>query len=117
MTTTQLSLAAGVAVVVAAWCARHALSLGPPSVADTYRRLSPGTYVNAMRTPLYLIANEDDYNCPLPQVLQLYQRLHLLGRKPELVVYPDESHSMSVPSHYADRLRRLLVWFGRHLDS
>ena len=39
MTTTQLSLAAGVAVVIAAWCARHALSLGPPSVAETYRRL------------------------------------------------------------------------------
>lgn len=39
MTTTQLSLAAGVAVVIAAWCARRALSLGPPSVADTYRRL------------------------------------------------------------------------------
>lgn len=39
MTATQLSLAAGVAVVIAAWCARHALSLGPPSVADTYRRL------------------------------------------------------------------------------
>jgi len=100
------------------WSIWYLSELGSPiENAELYRRLSPGTYVANIRTPLYLIANEDDFNCPLPQILQLYQRLLLLGQKPELVVYPDESHSMSVPSHYADRLRRLLVWFGRHLDS
>lgn len=89
----------------------------PLDNAETYRRLSPGTYVAKVKTPLYIIANEKDYNCPLPQAMQLYQRLKLLGQETELVVYPDESHSMSAPSHLADRLRRLLVWFGRHLDS
>ncbi len=84
---------------------------------ELYRRLSPGTYVRNIRTPLYLIADEMDFNCPMSQALQLYQRLHLLGHPTELVVYPDESHSMSEPSHLADRLQRLLVWFGRHLDN
>jgi dipeptidyl aminopeptidase/acylaminoacyl peptidase len=84
---------------------------------ELYRRLSPATYVRQISTPLYLIANELDYNCPMSQALQLYQRLHLLGREAELVVYPDEPHSMSAPSHLADRLARLLVWFGRHLDT
>ncbi|MEO8275863.1 MAG: S9 family peptidase [Thermoanaerobaculia bacterium] len=83
---------------------------------ELYRRLSPGTYIRNITTPIYLIANERDYNCPMTQAMQLYERLHLLGKKTELVVYPGESHSMSMPSHYADRLERLLVWFGRHLD-
>lgn len=92
--------------------------LGSPlEHADLYRRLSPGTYLPNVTTPLYLIADEDDFNCPLPQVLQAYQRLRLMGQKTELVVYPGESHSMASPAHLVDRLRRLLVWFGRHLDA
>jgi dipeptidyl aminopeptidase/acylaminoacyl peptidase len=100
------------------WFVWYLSELGEPGEnADLYRRLSPGTYVRNIKTPLYIIANENDYNCPLPQALQLYQRLKLQGQKTELVVYPDESHSMSAPSHLTDRLRRLLVWFGRHLGN
>ena len=87
-----------------------------PRTVTSARRLSPGTYLPNVRTPLYLISNENDYNCPLPQALQLYQRLKLMGQETELVVYPGASHAMSRPSHLADRLRRLLVWFGRHFD-
>ena len=47
--------------------------------------------------------------------MQLYQRLKLLRVPTELVIYPGESHSMSIPSHYVDRLRRLIDWFGRYL--
>jgi len=100
------------------WFGWYLAELGSPLDNEAlYRRLSPGTYVQNIRTPLYLIANELDYNCPLSQALQLYQRLNLLARKTELVVYPGESHSMSAPSHLADRLQRLLDWFGRHLDN
>ena len=84
---------------------------------ELYRRLSPGTYLPQVTTPLYLIANENDYNCPLTQVLQAYQRLRLLGQNTELVVYPGESHSMESPAHLVDRLERLLVWYSRHLEK
>ena len=69
-----------------------------------------------MKTPLYLIANQKDANCPLPQVMQAYQRLRLLGQKTELVVYPGEPHVMGRPSHLVDRLERLLGWYGAHLS-
>lgn len=83
---------------------------------ELYRRLSPGTYLEKVTTPLYLIANEQDRNCPLPQVLQAYQRLKLMGQETELVVYPGAAHTLSRPSHLVDRLERLLDWYGRHLD-
>ena len=98
------------------WLAWYLAELGDPAEnAELYRRLSPSTYLKNVRTPLYLIANERDMNCPLPQVLQAYQRLKLMGQKTELVVYPDEPHSMERPSNYVDRLRRLVDWYGRHL--
>lgn len=100
------------------WFVWYLSELGSPLANEAlYRRLSPATYLPNVKTPLYLISNENDYNCPLPQALQLYQRLKLVGQETELVVYPGASHSLSRPSHLADRLRRLLVWFGRHLDA
>ena len=49
-------------------------------------------------------------------MLQAYQRLKLMGQPTELVVYPGAAHTLSRPSHLADRLERLLGWYGRHLD-
>jgi len=98
------------------WHSQYVTELGKPwEEADRYRALSPGTYVTSVRTPLFLIADEKDGNCPPTQAMQFYQRLKLLNVPTELVIYPDEPHSMAVPSHYVDRLHRLLGWFGRYL--
>jgi dipeptidyl aminopeptidase/acylaminoacyl peptidase len=100
------------------WFTWYLSELGSPYEDEArYRRLSPGTYSGNIRTPLYLIANENDHNCPLPQALRLYQRLKLRGVPTELVVYPGAAHTMDLPSHLVDRLERLLRWFGRHLDG
>ena len=75
----------------------------------------PGATIAQLTSQPVFIANEKDGNCPLSQAMQFYQRLKLMGQKTELVIYPDEPHSMTVPSHYVDRLRRLVGWFGRYL--
>ncbi|HZF14286.1 MAG TPA: S9 family peptidase [Thermoanaerobaculia bacterium] len=98
------------------WATQYLTELGNPlEKADLYRKLSPATYLAKIKTPLYLIADADDGNCPLPQAMQLYQRLRLLGQKTQLVIYPGETHTMSRPSHLVDRLERLLGWYGAHL--
>jgi dipeptidyl aminopeptidase/acylaminoacyl peptidase len=100
------------------WATQYLTELGSPlDRADLYRKLSPGTYLAKIKTPLYLIADADDGNCPLPQAMQLYQRLRLLGQKTQLVIYPGEAHVMSRPSHKIDRLERLLGWYGAHLKA
>jgi dipeptidyl aminopeptidase/acylaminoacyl peptidase len=99
------------------WQSQYLAELGKPwEDADRYRALSPGAYVTDIKTPLFLIANEKDGNCPPTQAMQFYQRLKLMGMNTELVIYPDEAHTMAVPSHYVDRLYRLIDWFGRYLD-
>jgi dipeptidyl aminopeptidase/acylaminoacyl peptidase len=100
------------------WHVQYATELGDPyEKAELYRRLSPGTYVPNIKTPLFLIADEKDGNCPPTQAMQLYQRLKLRGIPSELVIYPGEPHTMTVPSHYVDRLYRLVDWFGRYLGG
>jgi dipeptidyl aminopeptidase/acylaminoacyl peptidase len=98
------------------WFSQYLSELGSPlENADLYKAKSPGTYVKEISTPLYLIADEADGNCPPTQAMQLYQRLKLRGIPTELVIYPDEPHTMEVPSHYVDRLYRLVNWFGKEL--
>lgn len=98
------------------WHAQYVTELGKPwENVERYRELSPGATIANIKTPLFLIADEKDGNCPPSQAMQFYQRLKLMGQKTELVIYPDEPHSMTVPSHYVDRLRRLIAWFGRYL--
>jgi dipeptidyl aminopeptidase/acylaminoacyl peptidase len=99
------------------WHAQYVTELGPPwKNPERYRELSPGATITSIKTPLFLIANEKDGNCPPTQAMQFYQRLKLMNLPTELVIYPDEAHSMSVPSHYVDRLKRLVTWFGRYLN-
>ncbi|MEO8503170.1 MAG: S9 family peptidase [Acidobacteriota bacterium] len=98
------------------WLAQYLAELGDPSAhEDLYRRLSPITYVQSIRTPLLLIAGEDDLNCPLPQALQLYARLKARQAPVELVVYPGESHTFARPDHLRNRLERLVRWFDSRL--
>jgi dipeptidyl aminopeptidase/acylaminoacyl peptidase len=46
---------------------------------------------------------------------QLYQAMKRLGRDTELVIYPGENHGLRRPSFLADRFRRYLDWYDRHL--
>jgi dipeptidyl aminopeptidase/acylaminoacyl peptidase len=98
------------------WVAQYLAELGDPTAnEELYRRLSPITYAAQMKTPLLMIAGEEDYNCPLPQALELYQRLKVRGGDVRLVVYPAESHTFGRPDHLQDRLERLLRWYRERL--
>jgi len=63
---------------------------------------------------LYLCA-EEDWNVPCSGSLQMYQALQAEGVPTGLVVYPGETHSLSVPSYLRDRIERSLAWYGRWL--
>ncbi len=87
---------------------------------DLYTRHSPSSFVAEMRTPMLLIHSEDDLRCPISQAEELFVGLRLLGRKPELVRFPDESHELSrsgSPAHRAQRADIILEWFAGRLQD
>jgi dipeptidyl aminopeptidase/acylaminoacyl peptidase len=99
------------------WFAQYLEEFGSPfEKAEVYRLNSPGTYASRIRTPLFMISDAEDANCPLPQAMQMYQRLKVLGLPTELVIYPGEHHGMRRPRHLTDRLGRLAEWFRRYLE-
>jgi len=83
-----------------------------------YRRMSPITYVENIRTPLLILHSLEDHRCPVEEAEQLYTSLKLLRRDVEMVLFPGESHGLSrggTPSRRLARLHFLRQWFVRHL--
>jgi len=84
-----------------------------------YLRQSPITYVEQMTTPLLILHSEEDLRCPIDQAEELFVSLRLLGRTPEFVRFPGESHELSrsgAPGHRVARAEIILDWFTRRLD-
>jgi len=85
---------------------------------ETYRRLSPITYVDRVATPTLIVHGEGDDRCPIGQGEEFYQGLLAAGRAPvEFVRYPGQSHAFrgsGRPSHRIDLVRRIVEWVERH---
>jgi dipeptidyl aminopeptidase/acylaminoacyl peptidase len=83
-----------------------------------YLRQSPITYVREMKTPLLILHSENDLRCPINQAEELFVALRLLGRTPEFVRFPGESHELSrsgAPRHRAQRAEIIVDFLHRHL--
>jgi dipeptidyl aminopeptidase/acylaminoacyl peptidase len=80
-------------------------------------RISPFRNVVKVTTPTLFMGGNIDWNVPILGGEQMYQALKRLGRTTELVVYPDEFHEFTVPSHIKDRLERNLAWYGHFVKG
>jgi dipeptidyl aminopeptidase/acylaminoacyl peptidase len=87
---------------------------------QAYLRQSPISYVTAMTTPVLIVHSEDDLRCPINQGEELFVALRLLGREPEMVRFPGESHELTragAPGHRVSRVELILDWFDDRLSS
>jgi dipeptidyl aminopeptidase/acylaminoacyl peptidase len=85
-----------------------------------YLRQSPITYVDDITTPVLIVHSENDLRCPISQAEELFVALRLLGRDPELVRFPGESHELSrsgSPRHRIMRAEIILDWFRSQLTA
>jgi dipeptidyl aminopeptidase/acylaminoacyl peptidase len=56
----------------------------PEQVPETYRRVSPITYVEQVQAPLLILAGENDPRCPIRQIDNYLARLRALGKPHEV---------------------------------
>jgi dipeptidyl aminopeptidase/acylaminoacyl peptidase len=83
-----------------------------------YLRHSPIAFVRDMATPVLILHSERDLRCPISQAEELFVALRLLGRQPEMVRFPGESHELSrsgSPRHRVMRAELILDWFRSRL--
>ena len=82
---------------------------------ETWERISPFNRVEHIETPTLILGGEEDWNVPILNSEQLYQALRRRGVPTQLVVYPGQSHGISVPSYQVDRYERYLAWYDQYV--
>jgi dipeptidyl aminopeptidase/acylaminoacyl peptidase len=98
----------------------HEFGGRPWEARERYRRQSPLTFVERIRTPLLIEHEEEDHRCPIEQAEQLFASLRVLGRTVELVRFEGESHGLcrtGRPQNRAERLKRIIGWFDRYMPA
>jgi dipeptidyl aminopeptidase/acylaminoacyl peptidase len=78
-------------------------------------KVSPFYSLDKVTTPTLIVGGEDDWNMPILNSEQLYLVLKRRGIPTQLVVYPGQGHSLSVPSYEKDLYERYLSWLGKYL--
>jgi dipeptidyl aminopeptidase/acylaminoacyl peptidase len=95
--------------------------IGPPwepKAWETYVKLSyPLLHADRIKTPTLFLGGERDFNVPIQGSQQMYQALRSLGVDTQLVIYPNEFHSIQRPSYVRDRLERYLAWYDKHIKK
>jgi dipeptidyl aminopeptidase/acylaminoacyl peptidase len=76
-----------------------------------YAKSSAINFINKVTTPELILVGDRDGECPAPQSYEMWHALRALGKKTELVVYPNEGHGFTNPAHSADRTARTVAWF------
>jgi dipeptidyl aminopeptidase/acylaminoacyl peptidase len=87
---------------------------------ENYEKCSPKTYFKNVKTPVLIIHSEQDLRCPTEQAEQMFVMLKLMGKKVEMVRFPDEPHGLSRhgrPDRRIVRLEWLKNWFDRYLKK
>jgi dipeptidyl aminopeptidase/acylaminoacyl peptidase len=80
-----------------------------------WEKISPWENVEKIETPTLIMGGKEDWNVPIHNSEQLYQALKRRGIDTQLIVYPDEPHSIQRPSFRKDRWERYLAWYDNYV--
>jgi len=93
--------------------------IGPPwdeAAWATYQKMSyPFLHADRIKTPTLFLGGERDFNVPVQGGQQMYQALRSLGVDTQLVIYPNEFHTISRPSYVRDRYERYVAWYDKYI--
>ncbi len=84
---------------------------------DKLWEASPLKYVKGAKTPTLFIHSDEDYRCPLPEGMQLFQALTVQGVETRMCIFHGENHGLSrvgKPEHRIRRLNEITNWFIIH---
>jgi dipeptidyl aminopeptidase/acylaminoacyl peptidase len=70
-----------------------------------------------IKTPTLFMCASLDFNMPCIGSEQLYQALKSQNIPTQLIIYPDQYHTLDRPDFQMDRLKRFKEWIDFYLKS
>ncbi|BFH72332.1 S9 family peptidase [Sulfurisphaera javensis] len=75
---------------------------------------SPIFFIDRIKTPLMLLAGENDPRCPAEETLQVVNELKKLGREVKYKIYKDEGHGFAKVENYIDSIKETVEFISTH---
>ncbi len=99
------------------WFPEYDVPNTPWKKPDVYKKWSPSTYAEKMKTPTLIITGKKDYRVPYTQSIMLFTALKRQGVPSKLIIFPDDGHwpsyVKSMPIYYSAHLD----WFQKYLGG
>ena len=91
----------------------------PDKNPEAYKRSSPITYADGLKTNLLILHGMSDDNVHVQDSIQLIEKLVRLGKTQyfETMLYPSENHGFVRPESWTDEYERILAFFEKHLKN
>lgn len=100
------------------WFDEHDMQGTPWTAPENYKKWSPSTYaadLGKYKTPMLVIAGEQDYRVPYTQSLELFNTLQRQGVPSKLLIFPDEGHWVLKPQNAQLWYKTFLDWLTTYL--
>lgn len=81
---------------------------------DLYRKASPLSYVDDIKTPTLILQGAQDQRVPISQAQQMYQALQGKNVPTQLLLYVNQAHDFSNPLVVIDSLKEKIKWFDKY---
>ena len=85
--------------------------------AGAMQRNNPMTYAKDFRTPMLLVAGEQDYRVPYGNALSLYGVLQAMGVPSRLLLFPNENHWVLTPQNSIYWYYEVQQWLARYIGG
>jgi dipeptidyl aminopeptidase/acylaminoacyl peptidase len=99
------------------WFDEAFLGGSPRQPGGAYFDRSAVFHLTGVTTPTLVIGGARDKNTPTNQAVELYNALREAGAAAELVIYPQDGHSMRGYPAYVDSAARVFDWLQRHVKG
>ena len=87
-----------------------------PTVEDR-RRASPITYLDRLKTPLFIVHGEEDARVPVEHARELHKRPKAAGIEAQYTEKDNEGHGFYKEENRADFFNALLAFLDRHIGA
>ncbi|MUM64315.1 alpha/beta fold hydrolase [Acidianus infernus] len=78
------------------------------------RDRSPIFFIDNIKSPLLILAGENDPRCPAEETRQVIEKLKERNIEVEYKIYEDEGHGFSKIENYVDSIKRVVEFIERH---
>ena len=89
----------------------------PDADADALAKLSPMTYIDRVKSPLFIVQGASDPRVPAGESIQIHDALVKKGVPCQLTIFPDEGHGAQKRENRVYTLAQSIAFFTKQLQG